>query len=125
MSSSAAPYGYTISVWSSGAVLIHFRGPPNVGDVFGFAAGALAGFTVLGLFVHRCLRATEAVHSSTERTLAGVLHWFAIGAALGAVALIAEIPSWVAWPLGMFTATTVYLVGASLQLALVSARSGR
>jgi hypothetical protein len=35
-----------------------------------------------------------------------------------------EIPSWVAWPLAMFAATTVYLLGASLQLAVVSIRSG-
>jgi hypothetical protein len=125
VSSSAAPYGYTISVWSSGAVLIHFRGPPNVGDVFLFAAGALAGFTLIGLLVHSRLGATDETHSATDRTLAGVLHWFAIGAALGAVALIAEIPSWVAWPLAMFTATTVYLLVASLELAGVSARSGR
>jgi hypothetical protein len=92
--------------------------------VVGFAAGALAGFTVIGLLVPRTVLATEEVHSSTGRTLAGVLHWFAIGAAVGAVALIAEIPSWVAWRLGMFAATT-YLLGASLQLAVLSARSGR
>jgi hypothetical protein len=49
-----------------------------------------------------------------------ILHWFAIGAAVGVVALIADIPSWVAWPLAMFAATTVNLLGASLQLAVVS-----
>jgi len=104
-------------------VLIHFRGTPNVGDVFGFAAGALAGFTLIGLVVHSRLRATEEAHSPTELVLTGVLHWFAIGTALGAVALIAQIPSWVAWPLAMFAATTVYLRGASLQLAAVRASS--
>ncbi len=124
VSASAAPYGYTITVWSSGAVLIHFRGAPNVGDVFGFAIGALAGFSVIGLLAHRGLRAEE-VHSPAERILAGVLHWFAIGAALGVVALIAQIPDWVAWPLAMFAATTVYLLGASLQLAVVSRRIQR
>jgi hypothetical protein len=125
VSSSAAPYGYTISVWSSGAVLMHFRGPPNVGDVFAFAAGALAGFTLIGLFVHSRLGTMNEPHSSKDRTLAGVLHWFAIGVTLGAVALIAEIPSWVAWPLAMFAATTIYLLGASVQLAVVSRMSAR
>ena len=90
-----------------------------------FAAGALAGFTLIGLLVHSRLRATDETHSATDRTLAGALHWFAIGAALGAVALIAEIPSWVAWPLGMFTATSIYLLGASLQLAVVVSRRSR
>jgi len=94
-----------------------------VGDVFGFAAGAVAGFTLIGLIVHWRVRATEEAHSPTERVLTGVLHWFAIGAALGAVALIVQIPSWVAWPLAMFAATTIYLLGASLQLAAVSGSS--
>jgi hypothetical protein len=121
-SSSAAPYGYTISVWSSGAVLIHSRGLPNVGEVFMFAAGALAGFTFLGLLAHRRLAVMDAAISERERVLAGVLHWFAVGAAVGAVALIAQIPSWIAWPLGMFTGTVLYLIGASVQLALVTGR---
>jgi hypothetical protein len=37
-SASATPYGYTVSLWSSGALLIHFRGTPNVGDIYLFAA---------------------------------------------------------------------------------------
>ena len=121
-SSSAAPYGYTISIWSSGAVLVHFRGAPNVGDVLLFAAGALAGFTVIGLLAHLRLEAIDEMVSGRERVMAGVLHWFAVGAAIGAVALIAQISSWVAWPLAMFAATTVYLLGATLQLAAVTGR---
>ena len=34
VSASAPPYGYTVSVWTSGAILMHFRSTPNVGDVF-------------------------------------------------------------------------------------------
>jgi len=36
------PYGYAITVWSTGAVLIDAHGPPSVGRVFLFAAGAAA-----------------------------------------------------------------------------------
>lgn len=39
---SAIPFGYTATIWCSGALLIHFRAQPNVGDVFAFLAGALA-----------------------------------------------------------------------------------
>lgn len=124
-SASAAPYGYTISIWSSGAILVHYRGAPNVGDVFLFAAGALAGYTLIGLLVHRRLRAVGPTHSAPERVLAGVLHWFAVGAALGAVALLAQIDSPLAWLLSMFAATTIYLVGATIQLAAVTGRARR
>ena|SRR5215211_2249260 len=49
VAASAAPYGYTVTIWSSGAVLMHSHGTPNVGDVFLFIAGALTGFALLSL----------------------------------------------------------------------------
>jgi hypothetical protein len=118
ISSSAAPYGYTLSVWSSGAVLISARSIPSVGDVFLFASGALCAFNVLALLTSR-LGATRARGLGPERVITGALHWFGVGIAVGAAALIAQIPSWVAWPLGSFAATTLYLLGATIQLAVV------
>jgi hypothetical protein len=56
VSASAAPYGYTLTVWSSGALLIHFRGSPAVGRVpvsersGGGVRGALAAWPPL----HAC-----------------------------------------------------------------------
>ena len=37
---SALPYGYTITVWTSGMMLTHERGLPSVGEVFLFIVGA-------------------------------------------------------------------------------------
>jgi hypothetical protein len=124
MSSSAAPYGYTLSVWSAGAVLISARSFPSIGEVFLFAAGALGAFNLLAVVSTR-LGATRAMGLGRERVITGALHWFGVGIALGAVALIAQIPSWVAWPLGSFAATTLYLLAATLQLAVVVRRFGR
>jgi hypothetical protein len=120
VSASAAPYGYTVSLWSSGALLIHFRGPPNVGEVFLFAAGALAGFSVVGLSARPVLQGSGPIDSPFQRVVAGALNWFSVGAAVGAVALIAEIASWAAWPLGSLAATVVFLLCSSAQLALVA-----
>jgi hypothetical protein len=125
VSASAAPYGYTVSLWSSGALLIHFRGAPNVGEVFLFAAGALAGFALLGMGVRPTLEMSGTIEGSSERVLTGALHWFSVGVAVGAVALVAQIPSWLAWPLGSVTATTLFLLCSSLQLAFVTSRSSR
>jgi hypothetical protein len=122
VAASAAPYGYTVSLWSAGALLIHFRGMPNVGDVFLFAAGALTGFTAIGLLARRSLEMNDPLPPGPDRVLAGVMHWFAVGIAVGAVALLAQIPSWIAWPLGSFWSTVLYLFGASLQLALLRRR---
>ena len=122
VSASAAPYGYTVSLWSSGALLIHFRGSPNVGETFLFAGGALIGFALVGIGARPALRLSPPIEGSSERVVAGALHWFSVGAATGGVALIAQIPSWAAWPAGSFAATTLFLVCSSLQLAFVTGR---
>ena len=94
-------------------------------EVFLFAAGALAGFAVLGLGVRPTLEMSGTIEGSSERVLTGALHWFSVGVAIGAVALVAQMPSWAAWPLGSVIATTLFLVCSSLQLAFVSSRSSR
>jgi hypothetical protein len=123
VSASAAPYGYTVTLWSSGALLIHSRGQPDVGEVFLFAAGALIGFAMLGIGARPALQVSRAIEGSSERVITGVLHWFSVGAATGAVALIAQIPSWVAWPAGSLVATTLFLLCSGLQLAFVAGRA--
>jgi hypothetical protein len=122
VATSAAPYGYTVSVWSTGGMLMHHHGTPRVHDVFAFAGGALGGFTVLGLFASRGSGRWDQIDRADDRVLTGMLHWFAVGAAIGAAALLAEIHGWVAWPLASFAATALYILVASLQLALLTAR---
>ena len=122
VAASAAPYGYTISIWSSGAVLMHSHGTPAVAEVFAFLPGALTGFGLLALFSRGALARLESLDHAPDRVLAGAMHWLAAGAAVGTVALIAELPGWGAWPLGSFAATSVYILGASIQLALVTHR---
>jgi hypothetical protein len=120
----AAPYGYTITIWSSGALLMHYRSAPRVWEVFVFIAGAVLGFTVLGGLGSSIIRRVKPLPPGAARAWAGMLDWFAVGIAAGAVALVAQIPSWVAWPLGSFVATLLYLVLASVQLALAAAGEG-
>jgi hypothetical protein len=44
-------------------------------------------------------------------------------AAVGAVALLALIGTWLVWPLGAFTATVVYMGGTSVAMAIRAATS--
>ena len=122
VSASAAPYGYTITVWSSAALLIHFRHSPAVWQIFLFAAGALAAFALLWLSGRSAIESAEPLEQGPARALAGTLDIFAVGTAVGAAALIAMIPSWVAWPLGSFGATALYLITASVQLAFAATK---
>jgi hypothetical protein len=124
VAASAAPYGYTLTIWSSGAVLIDYRGKPSVGDVFLFLAGAVLGFSTLGLLAQGPLANRRSIDRRRDRVIAGALDWAAVGAAVGIVALLANVHGWVAWPLGSFVGTLVYLAGAGLQLGLVAANQG-
>jgi hypothetical protein len=125
LAASAAPYGYTISIWSAGAVLLNAHGVPRVGEVFAFVAGALAGFGLMAIAAKGALTRMESLDHPSDRVLAGTLHWAAAGAAVGAAALLAQIDNWAAWPLGSFAATAIYILGASAQLAAVTARRDR
>ena len=46
--SSASAYGYTLTVWSTGAVLSHFYGAPSPPKVFFFLGGAVLAFALVG-----------------------------------------------------------------------------
>jgi hypothetical protein len=122
VSSSAAPYGYTLTVWSSGALLMHFRHAPSVWEVFLFLAGAVVAFAVLSMMGRGPIERADPVSQPSARALAGALDLFAVGVAVGAAALLSMIPSWVAWPLSSLGATALYLLAASIQLALAERR---
>jgi hypothetical protein len=85
-----------------------------------FAAGALSGYTLVGLVSRLRLRTTMSPPVASQRLMFGMLHWFAVGIAVGAACLLAQIPGWVARPLGSLAATTLYLTGAAAELALVT-----
>lgn len=104
---------------------MRYHGTPGVADVFAFVAGALTGFGLMGLLAQGALARKEAFDHAGDRVLAGTLHWLAAGAAVGSVALLAQLDGWEAWPLGSFAATSIYISGASIQLALVAARHAR
>jgi hypothetical protein len=122
VSTSAAPYGYTLTIWSSGALLIHFRRSPAVWEVFLFVAGAVVAFAALWLLGRGPIESARPVSGQSAHALAGALDLFAVGVAVGAATLLAMIPSWVAWPGTSLGATAVYMLAASIQLAVAQRR---
>lgn len=114
---SALPYGYTLTVWSSGAVLMRSHGPPPVGDVFLFLIGGVAAFATIAALARGAPDAPQPRPADLLAT--GSTHFVAVAGAVGAAALIAEIGSGIAWLLGSFTATLVYLLLATLALTIV------
>jgi hypothetical protein len=115
--SSAIPYGYTIAIWTSGAVLEHAHRKAGVPEAYLFLLGAAAGYGMVGLLAWR-----GAPHrlepASGDLLRAGAINVVAIALALGSGTLAAKIPGTAAWPTGSFAATATYLLVVSLELAL-------
>jgi hypothetical protein len=119
---SALPYGYTVTVWTSGIMLVRHHGLPTTGEVFLFMAGAIAAFGVLGGVVS-LIGADPRQVADVKFRQAGTAHFLAVGGALGAATLIALWHSVLAWPLGAFAATATYMALAAVQLVVVGRRA--
>jgi hypothetical protein len=121
---SAIPYGYTITIWTAGAVLERGHAKPGVGQAYLFLLGAVAGFAAVALLAARVTpRELQAASGDLLRT--GAINALALAAALGAAALAAMLPGAAAWPLGSFAATGTYLLVVSVELTFVHQNPAR
>ena len=123
VANSAAPYGYTLTIWTSGAVTTHARGIPTAWEALLFLAGAVIGFAVAAALAYG--RPSEILvpreHSSVR--LWGGFHLVSVGLAIGAAALVtALVKDPVDWLIVGFAATLVYLTVIAAQFTLADAR---
>jgi hypothetical protein len=72
--SESEAYGYTLSIWGAGALLVHAFGSPGVTPIFLFIVGALAAFVTLALIAFR--KPFKSVELRSERRLgaASIIH---------------------------------------------------
>lgn len=115
----SSAFGFSIMITGSFAVLGELLGKPVVGEIFGFALAAALTLTLfLGASSHGFRRSLETAHR--EVVLLGVaMNFVSVGAGVGAAALAgAIVSSWPAWPIGAFTAVSVYIGAESAELAL-------
>ncbi len=88
---SAAPYGYTLATWTTGAVLVRAQGVPNLLETLGFVVGAVLGFAFAGLVAFGGLtRHFDPTHHDTP-VIWGSFHFFSVGLAIGAATLVAYL----------------------------------
>ena len=101
------PFGYTLTIWSSGAIAVGRYGFPNVGEIFAFLLGELTAYVTLAfLSIPPAPTASRLVvrRSTTLNVCATV-----------AAIAVSAIPGLVSYPyLGFFAAagagTLVYIV---------------
>ncbi len=108
--SSTAPYGYTLAVWTTGAVLINAQGFPSTLAILAFMVGAVAGFIAVGVLAFGA--GTQRFDQKRGQPLIlGSLHFLSVGLAIGGATLVAYYgEGFITWPLGGFTTTLIYLL---------------
>ena len=126
VASSAAPYGYTLTLWTAGAVATHAEGgTPSTVDALLLLAGAVCGFGAVGTYAFGGIN--RVLTSGPRRSVqvwAG-MHVPSVGISILLVSLLAELVHgyWV-WPMVGFTATAVYLLVIGAQFWLATGRGG-
>ncbi len=119
------PYGYAVTVWATGSALVGEHGVPTKAQVFLFAGGATMAYGGLRLLTSETGgEAKKPLSRSPHLVRAGLVHLAAIGAAITAAMLIAQIPSSAAWVLATFVATVLYLGVSSVEVATVERGGG-
>jgi hypothetical protein len=120
--SSAAPYGYTLATWTTGAALSHAYGVPTSLDALLFMAGAVLAFAMVGAIAFGGM-GTRFAHAPREAALWGSFHFLSVGGAIGAAALVAYLVAGRAgWVLGPFASTTTYLLVLGAQFSAADRR---
>lgn len=123
VATSAAPYGYTLTIWTSGAVTTHARGIPTTVEALLFLGGAVAGFALVGALAHGS--ATRVLRTAAEPTvrLWGGFHLPSVGLAIaGSTLVVAVVHGVIAWPVVGFLATCIYLVVIAGQFTIADSR---
>jgi len=120
LGSSAAPYGYALATWTSGAVLIHDRGFPNALAALSFMLGAVLGFAVVGVLAFGSLTRHFDSEYGEAPLVWGSFHFLSVALAIGAAVLVTSmVESYtLAWPLGGFLYTSAYLLTAGAEATI-------
>ena len=120
MGSAGLPYGYTVTMWSSGQVLIHFHGTPSLGLVALFAAGALLGYGLLQLATGPPDAASDLQLGASPNWLrGGAIQALAVAATLVTVAMAGWLlPPALSWISGGMATVLGYLGVTGVEYAL-------
>lgn len=121
IAAASAPYGYTLSIWSCGAVTMHSLGDPTPGSILLFLGGAALGFLVLAVVVHGQVVVSLTTPEAKRVSLLGITHILSVGLTVLAVwAATSAIDGTAGWPVAGFLATILYLIMTGLQVTLAS-----
>jgi hypothetical protein len=117
LAGAAIPYGYTLVVWSSGSVVGERHGPPDLGEIALFFAGASAAYAMLRLVVRGGDVHLEHWASRHHIVATSAIQGLAVAVAVATAAAAARLAAFWPWFIAPFTATIAYLCGVAISEA--------
>lgn len=121
VAASSAPYGYTITIWSSGAVSMDLLGKPHVASALLYVAGAATAFLAVQVGAYGTLRVRLQPGPPPPIAAWGNAHFLSAGGAVLAVwGAERLLDSEAGWAVAGFLATSLYLTLNALQMTLAS-----
>lgn len=121
----AAPYGYTLTIWTAAAIASHAEGAPDGLEAVLFLAGAVVAFACVGAAAHGGVNGVLSVDRSREVRLWGALHIPAIGLTVGETTMIVTLMKGpTIFPATSFTVTVTYLAVIAAQFTFADRLRG-
>ena len=107
------------------AVLSAGRDTPGIWEVLTFAGGAVLSFTAIEAFVYFSLGHRLQEESTEVGLLGSVFSFLSIGLALVATWIVEQLlGGLIAWPIGGFLATLIYICVLALELSVAERLRG-
>lgn len=121
LASAAVPYGYTLTIFASGAISGDLLGPPHAPQALVLVAGAVVAFTVLEAVAYGSWLVAPPMTPLHSSAVGGHAHLLSAGLAIASVWLTDSLlgGSGAAWALAGFLATGLYLVLETAQAIAV------
>lgn len=126
VAASAAPYGYTLTVWTAGAVTSHAEGIPSSLDALLLLAGAVLAFGAVGAIAYGGVNSSLTSEPRSEIRIWGGIHLPSVGASILLVTLVNSlVHGHTVWPVVGFSATATYLLVIGIQFHIATSRTRR
>ena len=120
---SAAPYGYTLTLWTAGAVTTNATGVPSTLDAVLFLVGAVTGFAIVGAFAFGGINCVLTPGTHGHVRVWGGVHLPSVGSSTLLVWLLTDaLDGHLLWPAVGLTATSTYLLVIGVQFWLATHR---
>jgi hypothetical protein len=125
VASSAAPYGYTLTLWTAGAISTHAQHAlPSSTDALLLLAGAVVGFGAVGAYAFGSINGVLAPEAHGEVRVWGGLHLPSVGLSILGVSILNQVVrGWAIWPLVGFVSTAMYLLVIGAQFLMSNHRA--